>query len=444
MIKHNTIRSTSTIPLQRGTKGEVNSPIPLFTKLSIILLLLLPGCGQHPGSSADGTSGIDDLGIVLGARDAMGHPRDSAIDQMLATAPIAAHYTCAYETAFMHSYGDWRQPGLTKVYYTLDTMPAGVDSIDVLRVIRSIMNDMEEQSGIPTRYLMPGEQKPPLDGLITISLRRLDGIGGKWGDSEFPPTDASDRRSIHLLLDLYDYFANRRDYYFITAAMHEAGHSFGLRHSSDPQSVMYDCVNKEKKNLHMDDVLGLRTLYRRYGDFTYEDTRYIAIKKGGTRQLRRSFNEREFWTTCQNYTQPVIWIAAPVIDGLQIIRDHIGVGMRFTSGYRGYLCNLMKGSTATRSYHILSRAGDYVFIGTPSVVGGARYRYEKDFQKKGPLFQKLILAGVSGFGSYPNNSYHIDCRRADYTNIWNGSSYAAWGRFSSRLGWMIPEDGTHD
>ena len=352
---------------------------------------------------------------------------------MMANAPEYDSYDCEISNAMLLSYGSWE--GATEITWTYDNWPLVSDSMKIIDQTRLAMAAWEEQMGIPVRMVPRGKKAN-----ITFRWAKYDGIGKKWGVSESPPLNHSDRQEIYVTIDEYDYQARRADYDFYTGLLHEVGHALGLLHSEDPSAVMYSQPKGIKKKLTIDDAAGMRLRYARYGDFTFENLRYVAIHRGGKRDLRRNWNEKEFWTTCNNYTEDVHWVAAPVIDGLQIIREFYNVPMRQTSKYRNATCNAIK-SKATKSQHIYMRAGDFIWI---KDAWNTRKKYEKDITTRGPLFQKLYAAGIRGFGSYDNGSFHIDCRQNNYCEYWYGKPLCSWGRLSMHYGIPVEEELTQD
>ncbi|XP_057812400.1 metalloendoproteinase 3-MMP-like [Salvia miltiorrhiza] len=86
----------------------------------------------------------------------------------------------------------------------------------------------------------------------------FDGPGGTLAHA-FAPTngrfhyDADEQWSIGSVADAFDYE---------TVALHEIGHLLGLRHSSVEAAIMYSEISAgQTKNLHEDDIAGIRDLY---------------------------------------------------------------------------------------------------------------------------------------------------------------------------------------
>jgi hypothetical protein len=385
--------------------------------LSLFLLVCMLGCHGTPTFDAN----------------------KEIIDEMLAEAPVIQTYSCEWETAFVHSYGDWKKAGVDVVRYSIVNYPLSADTSVINDVIRMAMCGAEEHIGIPIRMCAAK------DANIIIRFDKLDGVGGKWGVSDFPPFDRKDIHQCKVVLDLYDYYAARSDYSFITGALHEIGHSLGLRHSHDPDAVMYPEVNGLKKKWHFDDVVGLRSLYHIDKDFIYDGQHYETIHRGSSALIRKNFKEKEVWTTCGTYRLPFHWISTNTLDGLQVVRDYFGVPMRITSSYRDYVCNSAKSGTANKSKHIPCQAIDFVFNNKSGTTNAnARKSYEKEIIYKGPLFKKMYAVGVRGFGSYNNGSFHIDSRQNHFCTWWHGEPYCTWGRLGNGYGYSVDEDGTTD
>lgn len=357
------------------------------------------------------------------------------LTEMMANAPEYASYDCEINTSMLLSYGSWKLGGVKEITWAYDNWPLVSDSNKIIDQTRLAMAAWEEQMGIPIRM-----SKAVSKTNIIFRWAKYDGIGKKWGVSESPPLSPTDRMQIYITIDEYDYQARRADYDFYTGLLHEIGHGLGLLHSEDPSAVMYRDPKGIKKKLTIDDAAGMRLRYGRYGDFTLDGLRYVAIHRGGHRNLRRNWNEKEFWTTCNNYYENTHWIAAPIIDGFQIIREWADAAMKNTSNYRNATCNAIK-SKATLSQHIYMRAGDFIFLENAWAL---RKAYEKDITTRGPLFQKLYAAGIRGFGSYNNGSFHIDCRPDNYCEYWYGKPLCSWGRLSMHMGTPIDEEITQD
>ena len=96
---------------------------------------------------------------------------------------------------------------------------------------------------------------------------RFDGIGGILAHAFFPPPcggehagechfDESESWNLTHTSSTFD---------LETVALHEIGHLLGLRHSSDPTSVMYPYYGGIRRNLGPDDTSGVQRLYGRRG-----------------------------------------------------------------------------------------------------------------------------------------------------------------------------------
>lgn len=358
-----------------------------------------------------------------------------AIKEMMASAPEYEDYECELSNAMLINYGSWKMAEVDEIYWAVERWPIMADTTYIITNIRTALAEWEQEMGIPVRMT-----RDKAKANIVFRFAPYDGIGKKAGVSESPPMSNTDRKQIYITMDEYDFQAHRPDYDFFTNLLHETGHAVGLLHSEDPSSVMYYKPSGVKKKITIDDAAAIRLRYDRKVDFRFQGVNYIAIHKHGNRMVSKNFSEKELWTTCNNYHYDTHWIAQPCITGLQIIRDYVGVPMRVNSSYRNHTCNVVKGG-ATLSQHIYMSAVDFIFIKNP---WNARARYEKEVISKSPLFKSLYDAGIRGFGSYANGSFHIDCRRTHYCDWWYGQPYCAWGRFNTHFGVPIDEEITQD
>ena len=51
----------------------------------------------------------------------------------------------------------------------------------------------------------------------------------------------------------------------LMVALHEVGHALGLEHSTDPSAVMYAYADNIRRGLSLDDIRGIRYVYRKFG-----------------------------------------------------------------------------------------------------------------------------------------------------------------------------------
>lgn len=360
------------------------------------------------------------------------------IDQILAEAPVFPGYTCQADMGLKVGYSTWKDAGIKVIYYYIDNWPLRADTGSMANTFRYVMASWEHEIGMPVRRTRIKDTAN-----IVIRWTKLDGIGRYAGVGESPPMDTHDRKQIYLTLDLYDWYANRSDYNFILTALHESGHNVGVEHSDDKESVMYPAPtpNIIKKKLAIDDVAAARIAYGRAGVFSYDGVNYIPIHKGDRKKITKNFTAAELWTTCSNYGYKYHWISQQVVYGLQIIRDFYQCPIRITSNYRNATCNAVK-AKATLSQHIQFNAVDFVFIG--NAAQKTNKVYTRDILRRGPLFKLLYSAGIRGYGSYDNGSFHIDCRKKYYCEAWDGKPLCAWGRFNQHFGPLIPEEKTED
>ena len=97
----------------------------------------------------------------------------------------------------------------------------------------------------------------------------FDGQGGIIAHASYPK--ASSPSFIHFDGDeqwtVSDGTSNR--YSLLPVALHEIGHVLGLKHSLDPNAVMYKSYNKNSSSIQLgdDDVAGIQQLYGGFSCF---------------------------------------------------------------------------------------------------------------------------------------------------------------------------------
>lgn len=89
----------------------------------------------------------------------------------------------------------------------------------------------------------------------------FDGSGGVLAHASFP--NPFDNRRLFLHFDEAERWVNdpNRNVDLLTVAIHEIGHNLGLGHSNDPDSIMFASYNGPRRELGLDDVEGVQTLY---------------------------------------------------------------------------------------------------------------------------------------------------------------------------------------
>lgn len=100
-----------------------------------------------------------------------------------------------------------------------------------------------------------------------ICIYKFDGIGGVLGHAYYPD-ETNSPIEIHIDADEKWYLkmdnqAPKNMTNLFVTLIHEIGHSLGLGHSNDPNSVMYAFYNTDdiKLELQTDDIYGIQSLY---------------------------------------------------------------------------------------------------------------------------------------------------------------------------------------
>ena len=121
---------------------------------------------------------------------------------------------------------------------------------------------------------------------------------------------------------------------------------------------------------------------------------YSRARDGET-LLSRSFRAKEF--ACKDGTDP-LFVDSELVQVLQAIRDHFGVPVVITSGYRTAAHNRAVGG-AVYSQHQYGRAADIRVSGVPVEQLAA--------------YAETLLPGTGGIGRYPAKGFvHVDVRKA--------------------------------
>ena len=89
----------------------------------------------------------------------------------------------------------------------------------------------------------------------------FDGPGDVLAHASFP--NPYDDRQVFLHFDDDERWVNSdaQDVDLLTVAAHEIGHTLGLAHSSDPNSLMYPSYDGPRRFLGQDDIAGVQDLY---------------------------------------------------------------------------------------------------------------------------------------------------------------------------------------
>lgn len=131
------------------------------------------------------------------------------------------------------------------------------------------------------------------------------------------------------------------------------------------------------------------------------------------------------------------------LNALEIIRSYMGVPISVTSTYRNYV----PANGANPSAHMLGCAVDFKFAQSGTRLEQIMVYLREDWAGKGELFQKLISAGVTGFGLY-DNFVHIDTVNISLypsfskkrTATFLGRRYAVWNDMK-RLRYLSVREG---
>ena len=100
------------------------------------------------------------------------------------------------------------------------------------------------------------------------SSNSFDGTNGVLAHAFFPPPNSGDLAGdVHFddaesWTDQFQYTSSQ-PIDLITVAIHEIGHSLGLKHSQDSNAIMYAYYYGSRRQLHDDDILAIRSLYPR-------------------------------------------------------------------------------------------------------------------------------------------------------------------------------------
>ena len=121
-------------------------------------------------------------------------------------------------------------------------------------------------------------------------------------------------------------------------------------------------------------------------------------RKDGNALLSRSFRVREF--ACRDGSDP-LFVDSALVQLLQDIRDHFGVPVVITSGYRTAVHNKAVGGSRS-SQHLLGRAADIQVQDTDPLAVAA--------------YAESLMPGWGGVGRYPIKAgrtkgwVHVDTR----------------------------------
>ena len=133
-----------------------------------------------------------------------------------------------------------------------------------------------------------------------------------------------------------------------------------------------------------------------------------SLRKDGARQLSPNFRVREF--RCRDGTDAVL-IDEELVVILQCIREHFGVKVHITSGYRTAAYNATLPGASKTSQHIQGRAADFWVEGVPVATVA-------DYAEK-------LLPGRGGIGRYPKDAAHPS-RKTGWVHIDTRPNKSRW------------------
>ena len=328
---------------------------------------------------------------------------------ILEEAPNAGQAYCRNTVlgAYNLSMGSWSDS--TDIEYYISGTPYGISRDETRQVIGQAFSMWGEQIEKPAL-----ETSDSAHADIVIKFDYIDGKGGTLGMSSFPPAKKG-QPSVLLTFDKYDVNGvnGGSPYDFFSVALHEAGHSIGLRHSENEKAVMWPSYQNTQL-LNIDDVLAAKVQYRVHRSFAYLKHNYVYITQDDRHKVGQFFRANEFFTKCKDYDQPHgHFIDSLLIEGLDFIRMEVGAPVRIVSTYRPDACNRSVGG-ARFSQHLYCNAVDFV-IGSRA----ARDKFMSEIEWKGCIYRTLVAMGIRGIGAYPqHNGLHIDTRDQAKVSEW--------------------------
>lgn len=352
--------------------------------------------------------------IVFGCASKM-----SPDELRIKNAPDAGPVECFHQQVdnYNLSLSSWKDS--SDIKYFVKDAPFGIEKKEIEAVLDRAYSMWAEHIGKP---IIRTTDSSIADILVKFDF--LDGKGGTLGQSQFPPYIDTQTKPIHLVFDKYDVYGSLEGavFDFFSIALHEAGHSLGLRHSEDHQAVMYYAYQKVT-GLWIDDILGVRTVYQNAKGFTWGKQHFVFVKKENNQNASPNFKYDEYFTKCKDYTIGGHFIDSNLFDALQLIRYEISAPIKILSSYRTHGCNVQAGGAA-KSQHLYCNAIDFKFLNRSGYED-----YTRDITGKGCLFRSLIFMGVSGFGGYAT-SFHIDTRHYGSERFGDRFQYTTWGIFN--------------
>lgn len=336
--------------------------------------------------------------------------------------PISVDGFCAnvLSDGYNTSFSSWKDS--VNVKYKICNYPAFIDSTITEQLISKAFDIIEYNIGMPIIQVFDS-------AYIDIKYDYLDGVGGTLGISEFPPISRINKTPISVLFDKYDIQPSFSDsdtipsrYDPLTIYLHELGHAFGLQHTDIPHSIMYPKYSAMFSDYAVDDMLGLRSMYRNKQTFRFGKHKYIWVTKEKVK-INNYFNRSEFFTKCNLDGH---YLDSAVIAGVTAIRTFYDCPIKITSSYRDKECN-RNANGAVKSQHLLNNAIDWKFTGPKAAKAMAQYK--KDITNKKPILGQLLRLGITGFGIY-KTSFHIDTRDSYGANHYMNFRYTVWNSWT--------------
>ncbi len=362
----------------------------------------------------------------------------SPTKEEVASIPDAGPPKCAYADveAFNLSLGSYKASKGIK--YFVASYPDFMDTAYADKIIDRAWMAWREHIVTPFIARTYDRDRAIRDSFNVIEIRfeNMDGRGGLLGQAEYPPAgDGNGGPSTRsVIFDNYDTQGQEEGtaaFDFFTTAVHEFGHTLGLRHCDDDQAVMYWQYSGRQVGLRFDDIAGIREKYNP-ADFTWKGKRYQYITRERPGKASKNFTYREFYTKCSYASGH--YLDSALVVGIQSIRAHYQIPIKIISSYRTHECNTQAGG-AKRSQHMQNNAIDWKFMGKYAAL--ITNRYQEDIKNRGVVFQKLFTDGIRGFGTYATSN-HLDTRISPNMMVWMGQYYNVWGKSNDRA-YLAPD-----
>jgi hypothetical protein len=354
--------------------------------------------------------------------------------EKMASAPIAGPPGCkhAETAAYNLTIGSWKH--LDEITWSVSNAPAGWEHCQIVGVVCQAFYHWDAHIPLTITFT-----EDTLSSQINLRFDYVDGIGGQLGFAEFPPGPNSTRKRVQVVIDKYDVqpLSESKDPAFdlFTIVLHELGHALGLKHSEDPEAVMFPGYSVKKKSLTRDDAIGIRNQYNFLTSFELEGKKYIWIHPEDRTRVAPNFVRNEFFSKCQAGNIRGHYLDSSLITCAQFIRTHYGQPIKIISTYRNPECNHLAGG-ASKSQHLFHSAIDFKFVGAN--WQSAHKRYQGDLKNRNTPMAQLVRNGVRGFGGYPTSN-HIDTRRAGNTMMFGIGRVSTWGNIN-QFSLTVPED----